>query len=89
MYGSNESQSYISPPVAGSAYPHQSQQMYSTSGIPMQQAVHDNYNWYCSPRHDAIYLVVGRILYEFWHRPLVKSAKMDGPDSPKMVYLIN
>jgi len=96
VYGSSEVPSYISPPIAGSGYPHHGmnqQPMYSSSsGMQMQQQVQtgsppDTYlhQWSCSPRHDAIYLVVGRVLYEFWNRPLVKSGFLDGPESLKIV----
>lgn len=96
VYGTGEATSYISPPVAGSGYPHPGspqQQMYSSGtpgSVPVQQPVGSfqdaYYHWSsCTPRHDAIYLVVGRILYEFWHRPLVKSAIINGPNSPKVV----
>ncbi|ODN01638.1 hypothetical protein Ocin01_05049, partial [Orchesella cincta] len=96
VYGTSDVPSYISPPVAGGGYPHHGmnqQPMYSSSGAQMQQQVQtgsplETYQlWSCSPRHDAIYLVVGRVLYEFWHRPLVKSGFLDGPESVKIVHM--
>lgn len=38
-----------------------------------------------SARHDAIYLVVGRVLFHFWNRTLVNSGTVDGPGTPPIV----
>ncbi|CAL8074629.1 unnamed protein product [Orchesella dallaii] len=94
MYGPSDAQSYISPPLAGSGYPHQGinqQPIYASSAGRMQQqgqtgSPQETYQLRsCSPRHDAIYLVVGRVLYEFWNRPLVKSGFLNGPESVKIL----
>lgn len=97
VYGPSETSGYISPTVAGNFPPRHGAnqpQMFSTPpNMSMQQQmgqvqvnpVHEAFPWIASARHDAIYLVVGRILYEFWHRSLIKSADSDGPDSAKIV----
>jgi len=38
-----------------------------------------------SSRHDALYLIVSRVLYPIWTRPVVKQELSNGPGSPSVV----
>jgi len=81
-----ESSGYISPPIAGSSpfmssqqIPQQYQQSHgSPYGVLNDQVVF-------SPRHEALYIMIGRILCTFWNKPLVQTSNINGPGTPPIV----
>jgi hypothetical protein len=88
----HDTSGYMSPPLAGSSpyMTSQAQQAHRQqyqSQNPQYGVVNDQLMF--SPRHEAIYLVVGRILFNFWNKPLVQTTIAGGPGTPPIVSSLN
>ncbi|CAG7786478.1 unnamed protein product [Allacma fusca] len=83
-------------PNQQSFYPGAQQPQYASqfqqTGVPQQfhpgayqpSPQQDMYSPY-TPRHDALYLVVARILLPFWHQQLIKVSNPEGPNAVKLI----
>jgi hypothetical protein len=69
-----ESSGYVSPHMAGGGQFNRQQPNYTTPSTQTNQGELPLF----SSRHDAIYLIVGRVLYQFWNRTLVNTGELEG-----------